>query len=77
MGIVRPSGRESVRLLTQACAREGQRAWTAARGMGEWAVGFAAPAMACGADHDARQTASDQTRVCRDATPAPEGARAS
>ena len=68
MGIVRPSGRDAVRLLTEACDREGRQAWTEARGVDEWAVVVPAPAMACGADADARQIAPDLTRVWSDST---------
>ncbi len=77
MGIVRLFGRDAGRLLTQAYARQGRRAWTEARGMGTWEAVVLALAMAGGKDDGARQIGPAQTCVCRDATQEQERGRTS
>ena len=65
MGIVRLPGRNVVRLLTEACEREGPLAWTEARVVGEGAVVGLAPGVESGVNADTRHSAADRTRVRR------------
>jgi hypothetical protein len=77
MGIVRLLGRGAVRRSTDACGREGRRAWTEAVVVGEWRVVVRAPAVEVVAAEGAKQRAADQTCVRRDPWAESESAFAS
>ena len=65
MGIARLAGRDVVRLLTDACEREGRLAWSEARVVGEEAVVGPAPCVDTGVKAATRHSAADRTRVRR------------
>jgi len=77
MGIVRLLGRGGVRRSTDACEREGRRAWTGAHVGSAWPVVVPEPGGKTGANEDAGQIAPDQTPVCRDSAPEETGERTS
>jgi len=65
MGIVKRSGRDLVRLSTDAYEREGRLTWTEALVVGEWPVVVPAPCVDTGVNADTRHSAADRTRVRR------------
>ena len=73
MGIVRLSERDPVGLSTDACEREGRRAWTEARAVGDGPVVLPSPWVETGANADARHSAPDQTPGYGDSTQGEEG----
>jgi hypothetical protein len=77
MGIVRRLGRGAVRLLTDACEREGRRALIEALVVGEGPMVVPAPVMGIVTTAGATQSAADRTRVRRDPGAASERARVS
>ena len=77
MGIVRLSGREAVRLSTEAREREGRLAWSEARGVGRRPVVGPLSVVQIVAREGARHSAADRTGVRRDPTPEGDGVQAS
>jgi hypothetical protein len=65
MGIVRLSGRDAVRLLTDACERNGRQAWTDAHAVGDWRGVVPAPRVKTGGAAAARHNAPDRTCIRR------------
>ena len=69
MGIVRPSGREAVRLSTEARERAGPLVWSEARGVGRRPVVVSLSVVHIVAREGARHSAADRTSVRDQGTP--------
>jgi hypothetical protein len=77
MGIVRPSGRDAVRIVTDPREREGREASHDPQEIGRRPVVVGAPPRDSGARDGARHSAADRTRVRGGPPSEGEGRRAS